>query len=45
MEVVGKMWMDVKLFDFKYSVIIVKFVESVLDEVVDIVDRKYLEFF
>lgn len=45
MEAAGKMRTDAKLFDPKYSATIAKFAESVSDEVADIVDRKYLEFF
>lgn len=45
MEAAGKMRTDVKLFDPQYSATIAKYAESVADEVADIVDRKYLEFF
>ena len=45
MEAAGKMRTDAKLFDPSYSATIAKFAESVSDEVADIVDRKYIEFF
>ena len=45
MEAAGKMRTDAKLFDPTYSATIAKFAESVSDEVADIVDRKYIEFF
>lgn len=45
MAAAGKMRTDAKLFDPQYSATIAKYAESVADEVADIVDRKYLEFF
>ncbi len=45
MEAAGRMQTDKRLFDPKYSSTIAKYVEDKADEVADIVDRKYVEFF
>ena len=45
MEAAGRMQTDKKLFDPKFSATIAKYAESVADEVADVVDRKYIEFF
>lgn len=45
MEAAGKMQTNVKLFDPQYSATIAKYANEVADEVADIVDRKYIEFF
>ncbi|KAA3630290.1 MAG: sigma-70 family RNA polymerase sigma factor [Bacteroidetes bacterium] len=45
MEAAGRMQTNVKLFDPKFSATIAKYAESVADEVADVVDRKYIEFF
>lgn len=45
MEAAGKMQTNARLFDPKYSATIAKYALEVADEVADIVDRKYIEFF
>jgi RNA polymerase sigma factor (sigma-70 family) len=45
MEAAGKMKTDAKLFDPKYSSTIAIYAEKVADEVADIVDKKYIDFF
>ena len=45
MEAAGKLKVDEKLFNPKYTSTISKYVEEVADEVSDIVDRKYIDFF
>lgn len=45
MEAAGKMQTDEKLFDPKYSATIAAFSEGVADEVADLVDKKYIDFF
>ncbi len=45
MEAAGKMQTDVKLFDPKFTATIAAYAEKVGDEVADIVDRKYIDFF
>ncbi len=45
MEAAGRMQTDKRLFDPTYSSTIAKYAESVQDEVADIVDKKYAEFF
>ena len=45
MEAMGKMKTNEKLFDPNYSATIAKYVDGVADEVADIVDKKYIEFF
>lgn len=45
MEAAGKMQTNVKLFDPAFSSTIAKYAHEVADEVADIVDRKYIEFF
>ena len=45
MEAAGKMKTNEKLFDPTYSATISKYVAEVADEVADIVDRKYIDFF
>ena len=45
MEAAGKMQTNTKLFDPKYSATIAKYASEVADEVADIVDRKYIDFF
>jgi RNA polymerase sigma factor (sigma-70 family) len=45
MEAAGRMQTDKKLFDPKYSATIAKYANSVSDEVADLVDKKYIDFF
>jgi RNA polymerase sigma factor (sigma-70 family) len=45
MEAAGKMQTDKKIFDPKYSSTIAAYSEGISDEVADIVDKKYIEFF
>jgi RNA polymerase sigma factor (sigma-70 family) len=45
MEAAGKMQTDKKIFDPKYSSTIASYSEGIADEVADIVDKKYIEFF
>ena len=45
MEAAGKMQTNVRLFDPKYSATIEKYARETADEVADIVDKKYIEFF
>ena len=45
MENAGRMQTDKKLFDPNISATIAKYAESVQDDMADIVDKKYLEFF
>ena len=45
MEAAGRMQTNAKLFDSKYSATILEYAESVGDEVSDLIDRKYIEFF
>ena len=45
MEAAGRMQINKKLFDPVYSATIAKYVSEVADEMADIVDRKYIEFF
>ena len=45
MEAAGRMQTNAKLFDPQYSATIAKYAGEVADEVADIVDRKYIEFF
>lgn len=45
MEAAGRMETNKKMFDPAYSATIEKYVEKHADEVADIVDRKYIEFF
>jgi RNA polymerase sigma factor (sigma-70 family) len=45
MEKAGKMQTDKRLFDPQYSATISKYVEKVADEVADLVDKKYIDFF
>jgi len=45
MEAAGKMQTDKKIFDPKYSSTIATYSEGIADEVADLVDKKYIEFF
>jgi RNA polymerase sigma factor (sigma-70 family) len=45
MVAAGKMQTDKKMFDPKYSSTIATYSEGIADEVADIVDKKYIEFF
>lgn len=45
MEAAGRMQTNKKLFDPEFSATIAEYAESVADEVADVVDRKYIEFF
>jgi RNA polymerase sigma factor (sigma-70 family) len=45
MEAAGKMQTDKKIFDPKYSSTIASYSEGIANEVADIVDKKYIEFF
>ena len=45
MEAAGRMQTNAKLFDPKFSATILEYAESVGDEVSDLIDRKYIEFF
>lgn len=45
MEAAGKMQTNKKLFDPAFSTTIAEYAESVADEVADVIDRKYIEFF
>lgn len=45
MEAAGRMQTNAKLFDPKFSSTILEYAESVADEVADVIDRKYIEFF
>ncbi len=45
MTAAGKMNVEEKLFDPEYSGTIAKYVIEVADEVSDIVDKKYIDFF
>ena len=45
MEAAGKMQVNKRLFDPKYSATIEKYAHETADEVADIVDKKYIEFF
>lgn len=45
MEAAGKMQTDAKLFDPQFTATIAAYAEKVGDEVADIVDRKYIDFF
>ncbi|WP_416866367.1 MAG: RNA polymerase sigma factor [Imperialibacter sp.] len=45
MEAAGKMKTDEKLFDPKYTSTIATYAEKVADEVADVFDKKYIEFF
>ena len=45
MEAAGRMQTNAKLFDERFSATIARYVDEVADEVADIVDRKYIEFF
>ena len=45
MEAAGKMQTNVRLFDPKFSATIAKYAQETADEVADIVDKKYIEFF
>ncbi len=45
MEAAGRMQPNAKLFDPNFSATIAKYAHEVADEVADIVDRKYIEFF
>lgn len=45
MEAAGKMQTNAKLFDPKYSATIAQYAHKMADEVADMVDRKYIEFF
>jgi RNA polymerase sigma factor (sigma-70 family) len=45
MEAAGRMCTNEKLFDKTYYATISKYAESVADEVADLIDRKYIEFY
>ncbi|MFT6851370.1 MAG: RNA polymerase sigma factor (sigma-70 family) [Sphingobacteriales bacterium] len=45
MEAAGKMQVDEKLFDPKYTSTIAAYAEGVAEEVADLVDKKYIQFF
>lgn len=45
MEAAGKMQTNKRLFDPAFSATIAKYAEQVADEVADVVDKKYIEFF
>jgi RNA polymerase sigma factor (sigma-70 family) len=45
MEAAGKMQTDKKMFDPKYSATIATYSEGIADEVADLIDKKYIEFF
>jgi RNA polymerase sigma factor (sigma-70 family) len=45
MEAAGKMQTNARLFDPQYSATIAKYASEVADEVADIVDKKYIDFF
>ena len=45
LEAAGKLKVDTKLFDPKYSATIATYSEGVAEEVADLVDKKYIEFF
>lgn len=45
MEAAGKMKTDEKLFDPNYTSTIASYAEKVADEVADLVDQKYIDFF
>lgn len=45
MEAAGKMQVNKKIFDPQYYSTIIAYAEKVSDDVADIVDRKYIEFF
>ena len=45
MEAAGKMQVDEKLFDPEYTSTISAYAEGIADEVADLVDKKYIEFF
>ena len=45
MEAAGRMQTNTKLFDPNFSATILEYAESVGDEVSDLIDRKYIEFF
>ena len=45
MEAAGRMQTNVKLFDPAFSATIAHYAESVADEVAEMIDRKYIEFF
>ena len=45
MEAAGRMQTNAKLFDPNFSATILEYAESVGDEVSDLIDRKYIEFF
>jgi RNA polymerase sigma factor (sigma-70 family) len=45
MEAAGKMQTNARLFDPQYSTTIAKYASEVADEVADIVDKKYIDFF
>ena len=45
MEAAGRMKTETRLFDPEFSATISKYVEDKADEVADIVDRKYIDFF
>ncbi|ARV05432.1 RNA polymerase subunit sigma-70 [Polaribacter sp. SA4-10] len=45
MEAAGKMKINEKIFDPKYSSTIAIYSEGIADEVADIVDKKYIDFF
>ena len=45
MEAAGKMQTETKLFDPKFSATIALYSQGVADEVADLVDKKYIEFF
>lgn len=45
MEAAGRMQTNVKLFDPKFSSTIASYADKVGDEVADVIDKKYMEFF
>ena len=45
MEAAGKMKVDEKIFDPEYSSIIASYSRGIADEVADVIDKKYIEFF
>jgi hypothetical protein len=45
MEAAGKMKVDEKIFDPKYSSTIASYSQGIADEVADVIDKKYIEFF
>jgi RNA polymerase sigma factor (sigma-70 family) len=45
MEAAGKMKVDEKIFDPEYSSTISSYSQGIADEVADVIDKKYIEFF